>query len=432
MIQPPTTTKNVLALILGGGVGSRLHPLTRERAKPAVPFGGKYRLVDIPISNCINSDIRKIYVLTQFNSVSLHRHIFQTYKFDRFSGGYVQILAAEQTPKSMDWYQGTADAVRKQTMEIHTTRADDVLILSGDHLYRMDYRPYVELHRLKEADVTIAVQPVSAQEARRYGILKTDQNGRIVTFAEKPKSDDELKDLVSTPDSDKPYMASMGVYLFTEPFLQWILAEHAEADFGKHIIPRSIECCKVNAFVFDGFWADIGTIRSFYEVNLLLTHPGMPFSFYDEEYPIFTHPRFLPPSRIDDCDLEHVLIAEGCRMHEATVRESVIGVRSIIGHNSRVTRTMMMGADYYDSDDLIDLSGTRHQIPIGIGDGCEIQGAILDKNVRIGKNVIVRPHDPDENEVYPPDSKPGHELYVIKEGIVVIPKNSEIRPGMVI
>ena len=428
--------EKTLAVILGGGTGTRLYPLTRERAKPAVPVGGKYRLIDIPISNCLNSGLTHIFVLTQYLSASLNRHIAWTYgDLGLFARGWVQILAAEQAPgvtPEQAWYQGTADAVRKQLFEIEQINADDILILSGDHLYRMDYRDFVNHHRASGADLSIAVQPVTRAQAPRLGILATDEQGFVTEWAEKPSDPAVLDALKSGNDPDKPYLASMGIYLFRGELLRRMLHQFPEPDFGKHIIPRSIECCKVNAFVFDGFWADIGTIRSFYEVNLLLTHPGMPFSFYDEEYPIFTHPRFLPPSRIDDCALEHVLIAEGCRMHEATVRESVIGVRSIIGHNSRVTRTMMMGADYYDSDDLVDLSGTRHQIPIGIGDRCEIQGAILDKNVRIGENVIVRPHDPDENEVYPPDSKPGQELYVIKDGIVVIPKNSEIPPGMVI
>lgn len=425
-----------LAIILGGGAGTRLYPLTRERAKPAVPVGGKYRLIDIPISNCLNSGLTHIFVLTQYLSASLNRHIAWTYSdLGLFSRGWVQILAAELAPggtPEQAWYQGTADAVRKQLFEIEQVNADDLLILSGDHLYRMDYREFLDHHRASGADLSIAVQPVTRAQAPRLGILATDEQGYIKEWAEKPSDPAVLDKLASGDDPEKPYLASMGIYLFRGALLRHLLHQFPEPDFGKHIIPRSIECCKVSAFVFDGFWADIGTIRSFYEVNLLLTHPGMPFSFYDERYPIFTHPRFLPPSRIDDCDLEHALIAEGCALHEAMVRESVIGVRSVIGHNARVTRTMMMGADYYDSEDLIAPSGTRHKIPIGIGDNCEIQGAILDKNVRIGEDVIIRPHDPDENEVYPPDSKPGQELYVIKEGIVVVPKNSEIPAGMVI
>jgi glucose-1-phosphate adenylyltransferase len=424
MIQPPITTRNVLALILGGGVGSRLYPLTRERAKPAVPFGGKYRLVDIPISNCINSDIRKIYVLTQFNSVSLHRHIFQTYKFDRFSGGYVQILAAEQTPQSMDWYQGTADAVRKQTLEIHTTRADDVLILSGDHLYRMDYRPYIELHRLKEADVTIAVQPVSAQETHRYGILKTDQNGRITTFAEKPKGEDALKELVSNPDSDRPFMASMGIYLFTEPFLQWILKERGEPDFGKHIIPAAIESGRVFSYTFDGHWEDIGTVGSFFQANLSLTEPNPLFELYDQRNPIYSRARYLPGSRVDYCQLVRVLLSDGCRLRQSVITESVIGLRSVINPGAQLRQVVMMGADYYETAQDLARNQTEGRPSIGIGENSVIEQAIIDKNARIGREVHIRPHTPAD------DAESDH--FTIADGIVVIPKNAIIPDGTII
>ncbi len=427
---------NVLAVILGGGAGTRLYPLTRERAKPAVPIGGKYRLIDIPISNCLNSGINRIFVLTQYLSASLNRHISWTYNnLGIFSRGWVQILAAEQVPgmtKEDAWYQGTADAVRKQLFEIEQVGAQEILILSGDHLYRMDYAEFIAHHRAKEAEVSIAVQPVTAAQAPRLGILATDSDGRIVRFAEKPSDPQVLASLRSRDDETRPYLASMGIYIFNRQTLRSLLAASSGSDFGQHIIPLAIERKRVYAYEFNEFWADIGTIRSFYEVNLLLTHPGLPFSFFDEQYPIFTHPRFLPPSRVDDCELTHVLISEGCQLRRATIRESVIGVRSIIGVDTRVTRTLMMGADYYDGKELIAPSGRRYSIPMGIGDGSEIEGAILDKNVRIGKKVVIRPHLPGENAVYPPDSPPGRELYVIRDGIVVIPKNTEIPDGMVI
>jgi len=430
------STQNVLAMILGGGAGTRLYPLTRERAKPAVPLGGRYRLIDIPISNCLNSGINQMFVLTQYLSVSLNRHISWTYNnLGLFSRGWVQILAAEQAPglsEAEAWYQGTADAVRKQLREIETVGADEILILSGDHLYRMDYRKFLQRHRESRADVTLAVQPVSAEDAPRLGILGADAEGRIVTWEEKQSDPTVLKSLESSGSSEKPYLASMGIYIFDRKVLQSLLNTVSEPDFGKHIIPEAIRTYRVMAYTFEGFWADIGTIRSFYDVNMMLTQPDLPFSFYDEQYPIFTHPRFLPPTRIDDCQLTHVLVSEGGKLHKSVISESVIGVRSIIGPNTRVVRTMMMGADYYDNEERCDPSGRCHAIPLGIGAGCNIEGVILDKNVRIGKNVVIRPHEPDENLVYPPGSPPGKELYVVRDGIVVIPKNTEVPDGTVI
>ena len=426
----------VLAVILGGGAGTRLYPLTRERAKPAVPLGGKYRLIDIPISNCLNSNIHRIFVLTQYLSASLNRHISWTYNnLGFFSRGWVQILAAEQAPgRSMDeaWYQGTADAVRKQLTEIESTDAEEILILSGDHLYRMDYQRFVQHHRDTGADVTIAVQPVTPARAPGLGVLATNKEGQIVRFAEKPSDPALLESLKSGDDPERPYLASMGIYVFNRRFLRGLLADIAGSDFGEHIIPETIRCCRVMAYVFDEFWADIGTIRSFYDVNLLLTHPGQPFSFSDERYPIFTHPRFLPPARMDDCDLKNVLVSEGAQVHKARIRESVIGVRSIVGPNVQISRTLMMGADYYDNEEMTDPSRRHHDVPLGIGEGCRIEGAILDKNVRIGKNVTIRPYDPQESLVYPLSSPPRQELYVIRDGIVVIPKNTTIPGGMVI
>jgi glucose-1-phosphate adenylyltransferase len=296
----------------------------------------------------------------------------------------------------------------------------------------MDYQPFLDHHRALGADLSIAVQPVTAEQAPRLGILGLDEQGFIREWVEKPSDPVVLKGLRSGDDPERPYLASMGIYIFRGDLLRRLLNQIAEPDFGEHIVPQAISCCKVSAFVFDGFWADIGTIRSFYEVNLLLTHPGMPFSFYDEAYPIFTHPRFLPPTRVDNCKLEHVLVAEGCKVRRASISESVLGVRSVIGANTRVVRTMMMGADYYDTGDMVDPSGKLRPIPLGIGEGSQIEGAILDKNVRIGAKVTVRSHPPGTDLTYPPGCKPGEEMYVIRDGIVVIPKNSEIPPGTVI
>ncbi|MBN1318144.1 MAG: glucose-1-phosphate adenylyltransferase [Anaerolineales bacterium] len=424
MIENSSSMDNVLALILGGGAGTRLYPLTALRAKPAVPLGGKYRLVDIPISNCLNSSIRKIYVLTQFNSVSLHRHIFQTYKFDRFSGGFVQILAAEQTPQSTDWYTGTADAVRKQTLEIHEIRARDVLILSGDHLYRMDYRLFIKSHRIKQADVTISVKPVSKQDAPRFGILKMDRNGRITKFSEKPSSDTELDDLVSMPGSEKPFMASMGIYAFTESYLQEILRSEKGMDFGKHIIPAAIQQARTFAYPFDGYWEDIGTMESFFNANLALADLNSPFDFYDPVNPVYSRARYLPGSRIDYCQMVRVLLADGCRLSRAIVTESVIGLRSIIKPGVQLRRVVMMGADYYESEEDLVENRLSQRPDIGIGENSVIEHAIIDKNARIGKNVKIRPHTPSDDVQT--------DTFSISDGIVVIPKNSIIADGAII
>ncbi len=416
--------RDVMALILGGGRGTRLYPLTKLRAKPAVPIGGKYRLIDIPISNCLNSGIHKIYALTQFLSASLHRHIYQTYKFDVFSGGFVYVLAAEETPSGMDWYQGTADAVRKQLSRFAHARVKDLLILSGDHLYRMDYAKFVELHREKRADVTIAVQPVAGADASRFGILKTDDEGRIISFHEKPRPD-ELDGLESIPDSDKPYMASMGVYLFRADMLRQVLVESDAEDFGKQIIPAAIESLRVYAFPFDGYWEDIGTIRALYEANLALTLPDPPFDFYDSNNPIYSRPRFLPCSRADGCHLERTVLAEGCLIEQSDIRESVIGLRSVIGPDARVTRTVVMGADFYETPGRKAENRRRDRPDVGIGRGSIIEGAIIDKNARIGEGVTIRPHAPGEDMMKA-------ENYVIQDGIVVVPKNAVIPDGTII
>jgi glucose-1-phosphate adenylyltransferase len=416
--------RDVMAVILGGGRGARLYPLTKLRAKPAVPIGGRYRLIDIPISNCLNSDVHKIYVLTQFLSASLHRHIYQTYKFDLFSGGFVDILAAEETSSGMDWYQGTADAVRKQLPRFVHAHVEDVMILSGDHLYRMDYRDFIGLHREKRADVTVAVQPVARVDAPRFGILKTDKDMRITAFHEKPRAD-ALEGLESISEGDRPYLASMGIYIFRSDVLRRLLEESDAEDFGRQIIPAAIERLRVYGFPFDGYWEDIGTIRAFYEANLSLTQPEPPFDFYDLERPIYTRPRFLPASRADGCDMERAVLAEGCLIQESDIREAVIGLRSVIGPDVRLARTVMMGADFYETPERKAQNRRLGRPDVGIGRGSTVEGAIIDKNARIGQGVIIQPHAPEEDMVE-------DENYVIREGIVVIPKNSVIPDGMVI
>ncbi|MBN1811425.1 MAG: glucose-1-phosphate adenylyltransferase [Anaerolineae bacterium] len=416
--------RDVLAIILGGGRGSRLYPLTKLRAKPAVPIGGRYRLIDIPISNCLNSDVHKIYVLTQFLSASLHRHIFQTYKFDLFSGGFVDILAAEETARGMDWYQGTADAVRKQLVHFFNTRVEDILVLSGDHLYRMDYGEFIEFHRERRADVTIAAQPVAMADASRFGILKTDEDSRVVSFHEKPQGG-ELDGLECIPESDRPCLASMGVYIFRADVLRETLEESDAEDFGKQIIPQAIESRRVYGFLFDGYWEDIGTIRAFYEANLAMTLHDPPFDFYNPQYPIYTRPRFLPPSRADGCHLDNVALAEGCIIDKADIRESVIGLRSIVRADAHLTRTVMMGADFYETPER-KTENRRLGIPdVGIGRSSRIEGAIIDKNARIGEDVIIHSHENGTEFVET-------ENYTIKDGVVVIPKNAVIPDGMVI
>jgi glucose-1-phosphate adenylyltransferase len=408
---------DILAVILGGGQGKRLYPLTLERAKPAVPIAGKYRLIDIPISNCINSNIYRIAVLTQYNSVSLHRHITNTYNFDSFHTGWVQIWAAEQTMDRAEWYQGTADAVRKQIFEIQSSRSKYVLILAGDHLYRMDYSKMADFHWENNADVTVAVQPIARSEASRFGLLKQDQNAEIIDFAEKPTDPHILDNFVTRDDPEKPYLASMGIYMFNLDVLVEILTMKTSRkdfdDFGYDIIPH----CVVNeprvfGHEFSGYWRDIGTIRSFYDTNLELTMGNSTFDIFDPSNPIYTHGRFLPGSRLSDCELHDVLIGEGCIINRAKINHSVIGIRSIIKSGTYIKDTVMMGADYYDE------SG---DIPLGIGENCHIEGAIIDKNVRMGQDVSITP--------FPEGTDLDTDAYSVKDGIVVIPKRTVLPSG---
>ncbi len=412
---------NTLAVILGGGRGSRLYPLTLMRSKPAVPMAGKYRLIDIPISNCINSGIYRIAVLTQFNSVSLHRHIANTYVFDAFHTGWVQIWAAEQTMANADWYQGTADAVRKQLSQIRSTRAEYILILAGDHLYRMDYAAMLQFHLDTGADITVAVQPVRKTEADRFGILKRGPDLRITRFAEKPREPALLADLVSRADPDRPYLGSMGIYLFKTQALFDLLETAAFSDFGGHVIPAAIGSANVFGYDFDGYWEDIGTIRSFYETNLALTTPDPPFNFFDRDNPIYTHPRFLPGSTIENSILENVLIAEGCCIKNAEIRHSIVGLRSQIFAGVRLVDTIVMGSDYYEHPGF---EGIDH-VTLGIGSNSSIQGAIIDKNARIGHHTVIQPF-PAGTDLEGSDFG---EEWVVRDGIVVIPKDTVLKPG---
>jgi glucose-1-phosphate adenylyltransferase len=410
--------QDVLAVVLGGGRGGRLYPLTKLRAKPAVPIAGKYRLIDIPISNCINSGIDRIFVLTQFLSASLHRHVYATYKFDVFSRGFVEILPAEQTLTRADWYQGTADAVRQQTQRFLSRGGEDVLILAGDHLYRMDYSQFIRLHREIRADVTIAVLPISAAETPRYGILKTDDEGRIVAFREKPQGAGQLEGLESRHGDERPYLASMGIYVFRMDVLVRLLEEISGDDFGRHIVPAAIESVRVYAFPFDSYWEDIGTISAFYEANLALTRPDPPFDFYDPHLPIYTRSRFLPPSRVDGCRMKRVVVAEGCWLYDADIEECIIGLRSVVRPGAQLRQVVMMGADYYE-DDAEKAENRRLGRPhLGIGHGARIERAIIDKNARIGQGVVICSHEGE------PDHEEEH--YVIRDEIVVIPKNAVI------
>ncbi len=405
---------NVLAVILGGGRGARLYPLTKKRSKPAVPIAGKYRLIDIPISNCINSGIYLIDVLTQFNSVSLHRHIAESYQFDAFHAGSVQVLAAEQSLASEAWYQGTADAVRKQLLQIQSAGSDYVLILAGDHLYQMDYAPMVEFHVAKGADITIATQPVDVDEATRFGLLKRGRDGRISDFQEKPQDPAVQARMVSREDPQRPYLGSMGIYLFNTPVLVDLLTRYPDFDdFGNHVIPHSITKLGVFGFDFDGYWQDIGTIRSFYETNLELTKANAAFNFYNTSHPIYTHSRFLPGSIIEDTRLTDVLMAEGCVIRQAEINHSIIGLRSQIGRGTRIKDSIIMGADYYQRK--------PGSVPLGIGADCHIEGAILDKNVCIGHGAVIKP--------FPRGTEMDVGDWVVQDGIVVIPKGTTLPMG---
>jgi glucose-1-phosphate adenylyltransferase len=412
----------VLGLILGGGRGTRLWPLTKKRAKPAVPMAGKYRLIDIPISNCLHSGIEKIAILTQFKSVSLHRHILRTYRRDMFTDGWVEILAAEQSMEHTDWYQGTADAVRQQWVEIKNARTRYVLILAGDHIYRMDYRNFVEYHVETGADITLAVQPVEAEYAPAFGILKRKPDGEIVSFTEKPKPE-ALADLESLPGADKPYLASMGIYVFSTELLRELLEAPGD-DFGKNIIPQAMPDRRVIGYVFDGYWADIGTIRRFYEVNLELVSPDRPFELFDPRIPIYTHPRFLPPSDVRGSQIDQVLLADGCYICDSIISNSVVGLRSSIGPDVTFRSSIIMGADFYETDEEKAENKRLGRPNIGVGEGSIIECALIDKNAHIGRNVHIR-HLPERQ-----DSE--KENWVVRDGLVIVPKSAVIPDNTII
>jgi glucose-1-phosphate adenylyltransferase len=415
---------DVLTLILGGGRGTRLYPLTHMRSKPAVPIGGKYRLIDIPISNCLHAGLKRIFVLTQFNSASLNRHVAQTYRLDLFSEGFVEVLAAEQTPDNSDWFQGTADAVRQASRHFAGHNAEYYLILAGDHLYRMDFCELIEAHIESQADITIAAQPVNPADAAQMGILRFDALGHINGFEEKPNAARlaEMKSSVPrggaaaglTPD--KPFVASMGIYVFSREVLLDVL-KRPGIDFGKEIIPTALGSLSVHAYLYRGYWADVGTVEAFYDANIQLTERGAPFNFFHPHRPIYTHPRFLPATRIYASHIDSSIIADGCYLDTCEIHDSVIGIRTHVGPGATITRSVLLGADYYQDEDA-----GAGQPALGIGDGVVIDRAIVDKNARIANGVRL------VNE-----SKTAHadgDGWYIRDGIIVVPKGAVIRTGL--
>jgi glucose-1-phosphate adenylyltransferase len=418
----------VLALILGGGQGSRLFPLTQHRSKPAVPIGGQYRLIDIPVSNCLHADMRRIFVLTQFNSASLNRHIAQTYRMDLFSAGVVEILAAELTPDNPHWFQGTADAVRQAARHFVRYDADYYLILAGDHLYRMNYNELVDAHIDRRADITLAAQPVNIVDATGMGILRFDRNGQIVAFEEKPKTDRLNEIRRSIPEgatfaghtADTPFIASMGIYVFSRDVLLDMLDRDSSAtDFGREIIPAALGTYRVSAFLFRGYWADVGTVDSFYDANIMLTRPGAPFKFYDPRRPIYTHPRFLPGARLSDCTVRQAILAEGCYLENSSVEESVIGIRTNVQSGATIRRSVLLGADFFEADDDQPARGDKPRL--GIGRDVVLDRVIVDKNARIGDGARLI----NKAGVQEADG----DGYYIRAGVVIVPKDGVIAPG---
>jgi len=415
---------DVLAIILGGGRGTRLFPLTFKRSKPAVPIGGKYRLIDIPISNCLNANLRQIFVLTQFNSESLNRHVALTYKFDVFTSGFVSVLAAEQTEEGGNWFQGTADAVRQSLRHMRRSQGRDVMILSGDQLYSMDFKAMLQTHRDSNADATVAVIPVAQDQTSAFGILKMDTTGRIVHFDEKPPAE-RLPGLVSElPGGGQGYLASMGIYLFKREILEQAVANPQLVDFGRHVIPDAVPRQRVQAYVYRGYWEDVGTIRSYFQANLALCDAIPPFDFYDAKRPVYTNPRFLPASKLEGCTIRSALVCEGCILHGAEIDRSIIGIRSRIGAGVKIKNSLLIGADHYETLEEMRASEARGVPPMGIGTESVIENAIIDKNARVGRGVRIT----NEARVQTADG----DGYFIREGIVVVPKNGVVRNGTVI
>ena len=439
---------DVLGIILGGGQGSRLFPLTQTRSKPAVPIGGKYRLIDVPISNCLHADLRRIFVLTQFNSASLNRHISQSYHMDPFSRGFVDIIAAEQTPDNPHWFQGTADAVRQAARHFARYDADYYLILAGDHLYRMDYGRMLDAHVDQDADITVAALPVTPEDATAMGLFLFDREGHIVAFEEKPSAD-RLAELGGSVPSgnyfynrvhevNKPFIASMGIYVFSREVLLDIVENTEGTDFGREIIPASLQSYNVNAYLHEGYWADVGTVESFYDANILLTQPHAPFKFYDPRRPVFTHERFLPPSHLRSCTVRESIVADGCFLEECAVENSVIGIRMHVGRGTRITRSVLLGADAYDptlrerpsmssgrAEVLEARSEMKGEAPtLGIGRDVVLDRVIIDKNASVGDGARLL----NEARVQHADG----DGYYIRSGIVIVPKGGTIQPGAVI
>jgi glucose-1-phosphate adenylyltransferase len=420
---------DVLAIILGGGRGARLFPLTQLRSKPAVPIAGKYRLIDIPISSCLHSEIRRIFILTQFNSASLNRHIGQTYRMDVFSRGFVEILAAEQTPENSNWFQGTADAVRQARRHFERHEANYYLILAGDHLYRMNYAEMIDAHVDRDADITIAAQPCDTDEAPEMGIFRFDRAGQIVAFEEKPNKERLAEIGASVPSGavftghnpDKPFVASMGIYVFSRQVLMDVLDEPG-IDFGREIIPAALSRYKVNAFLHRGYWADVGTVESFYQANLMLTRPNPAFQFYDSRRPIYSHPRFLPGSRIEDSTIREAVISDGCSIAKSHIEQSIVGVRSVIGAGSRITRSLVLGCDYYESDDMVPSRASAP--PLGLGRNVVLDGVIVDKNARVGDNVRLV----NEAKVQHADG----DGFYIRNGLIIVPKEGIVADGTIV
>lgn len=423
---------NVVTIILAGGQGKRLYPLTKKRSKPAVPIAGRFRLIDIPISNCIHSGLRKIFILTQYSSESLHRHIFLTYRFDSFTKDFVTILSAQQTPESPDWYQGTADAVR-QNLSFVKAEGDLVLVLSGDHLYRMDYRKFNDFHMENKADISIAVYPVYSNQVPDLGVMKVNEQGQIVDFLEKPKDPSQIENMKAPEQmfrqfgidpAGRTHLASMGVYLFNWEVLKELLENSAYEDFGKEVIPGSITQKHVFAYFFDGYWEDIGTIRSFFNVHMDLTQPLPRFNFYDEQKPIFSHARFLPGSKILSSEVQNSILCEGSIINKSKIIHSIIGIRSRIGNNALIEHSVLMGADFFESNEEIETNLQKGIPGIGIGDDCVIRNAIIDKNARIGKDVRLV----NEKSI----SEDTQKDCMIRDSIIVVPKNAIIPDGTVI
>ena len=453
--------RNIISLVLGGGKGTRLSPLTDYRSKPAVPLAGKYRLIDIPISNCINSELNRIYLITQFNSVSLHRHIRQTYTFDTFDGGFVEILAAQQTIEDTGWYQGTADAVRKNLRYLQQPGIDYVLILSGDQLYRMDYREMLKCHQTTGADVTIAALPVDRDAARGFGIMRLDDTGRVQGFLEKPRTDEEIDHVRTDPawidahglqSRGRDCLASMGIYLFNRDTLVNLLSGSDYQDFGREVFPMSIRTHQVQVHLFDGYWEDIGTIRSFYQANLELAGKKPPFEFIEAGAPIYSRPRFLPPTRLEGATIRRSLIADGCNIDGgAVIENSIIGLRCRVGRDVQIRNSVLMGADYFQSPESIAADAAEGRPTMGIGDGTIIDGAIVDKNCRIGDNVCIQmsaadsQRDATDIEAYAKldcsERLIGHSTsigafraqnkqpLVVRDGIIVVPKGAVLPNG---